>query len=77
MILATGESDMAKTQLAAWRVLLPNFATMMGVNLAYEALHKLRVLGQNVTEIWINSLGIAALFAVAMWITSLDRTEQE
>ena len=67
---------MAKTRLAAWRGLLVNFSTMMVVNLAYEALHKLRVLGQNVTEVWIDSAVIAALFAVALFVASLNWTTE-
>jgi hypothetical protein len=54
---------------------LLNFTTIMGANLAYEALDKLGAPGQNVTEIWVDSAAIAGLFAAAVFITRLSHEE--
>jgi hypothetical protein len=59
--------DMKEIRLPAWREALLNFMVMMGFNLAYEALHKLRAMGQGVSGMVIDSVGIAAIFAFLMY----------
>jgi hypothetical protein len=39
---------MKEIRLPAWREAIVNFMTMLSANLIYEALHKLRELGQGV-----------------------------
>ncbi len=59
---------MKEIRLPAWREAIANFAIMLGTNLAYEALHKLREIGQNVSGMALDSVAIAVLFAVFMYI---------
>jgi len=58
---------MKEIRLPTWREALLNFMLMLGFNLAYEALHKLRAMGQIVSGMVIDSIGIAAIFALLMY----------
>jgi hypothetical protein len=58
---------MKEIRLPAWREAIANFITMLGANLVYEALHKLRELGQGVSGMIFDSVAIAGLFALAMY----------
>jgi hypothetical protein len=58
---------MKEIRLPAWRDAIVNFMTMLGANLIYEALHKLRELGQGASGMVFDSLAIAGLFALAMY----------
>jgi hypothetical protein len=58
---------MKEIRLPAWRDAIVNFMTMLGANLIYEAVHKLRELGQGVSGMVFDSVAIAALFALAMY----------
>ena len=53
--------------LSVRREAILNFMTMLGANLIYEALHKLRELGQGVSGMVFDSLAIAGLFALGMY----------
>ncbi len=58
---------MKEIKLPAWREAILNFMTMLSANLIYEALHKLRELGQGVSGMVFDSVAIAGLFALAMY----------
>lgn len=64
---------MAEVRIPAWRQALWNFTFVSFGGLALEALHKLRSLGQNVTEMVIDAIGIAALFTVIMYAVDKGR----
>jgi hypothetical protein len=59
---------MREIRLPVWREALLNFMSMMGFNLAYEALHKLRAMGQGISGMVIDSVGIGAIFALLIYI---------
>jgi hypothetical protein len=65
---------MKEIRLPARREALLNFMVMLGFNLAYEALHKLRAMGQGVSGMVIDSIGIAAVFAVLMYFLERRRS---
>ncbi|MGA1988433.1 MAG: hypothetical protein ABSG72_19350 [Candidatus Sulfotelmatobacter sp.] len=58
---------MKEIRLPAWREAIVNFMTMLSANLIYEALHKLRELGQGVSGMVFDSVAIAGLFALGMY----------
>jgi len=59
---------MRQSTLSAWREVLLSFMTMLAVNMLYEAVHKLRALGQSVSGMVIDSVGIATLFALLTYL---------
>ncbi len=59
---------MKEIRVPAWREALANFAIMLGTNLIYEALHKLHAMGQSVSGMVLDSVAIAVLFALFMYI---------
>lgn len=60
----------------ATRDALSNFGAMLLVNLSYEGIHKLREIGQSVTGLWIDSVAIAALFTLFMFVWRMPRSSE-